>query len=82
MNNELKKDVSRPIRRGWRMFLCDECGFHYEAATRDAKSPSGDTCPKCSEDIYPIAHRIDAELACDEWGNLLEDNVNFFKGHP
>jgi len=83
MSTESKKDVigvalPRLVRRGWRTFLCDECGHHYEAATRDAMSPSGDTCPECNEVNFPTEYRIDAELPCDDYGNLREYPINVF----
>lgn len=81
MITESKKDangVARLVRRGWRTFLCDECGHHYEAATRDAMSPSGDTCPECNEVNFPSEYRIDAELHCDNYGNLREYPINVF----
>jgi hypothetical protein len=70
--------MKRLVRRGWRSFLCDECGHHYEAATRDAMSPSGDTCPECNEANFPNEYRIDAELPCDASGNLREYPINVF----
>ena len=73
-----RRSMQRLIRRGWRTFLCDECGYHYEAATRDAMSPSGDTCPECNEVNFPTEYRIDAELPCDDYGNLREYPINVF----
>jgi len=42
-------------------------------------SPSGDICPECSEVNFPIDYRIDAELKCDGYGNLLECQTNIIK---
>jgi hypothetical protein len=82
-NSESNKDAAagcmkRFVRRGWRTFFCDECGHRYEAATRDAMSPSGDTCPECNEANFPTEHRIDAELPCDASGNLRGYPINVF----
>ena len=41
-------------------------------------SPSGDTCPECNEVNFPTAYRIDAELPCDDYGNLREYPTNVF----
>jgi hypothetical protein len=71
----------RLVRRGWRTFRCDACGHHYEAATRDAMSPSGDTCPECSEVNFPCEYRIDADLPCDDYGNLREHPINVFSAN-
>lgn len=71
-------NVDRLVRRGWRTFLCDECGHHYEASTRDAISLSGDTCPECNELNFPTEYRIDAEIPCDDYGNLMGYQINAF----
>ena len=68
----------RLVCRGWRTFRCDECGRHYEVATRDAMSASGDTCPECSDVNFPTGYRIDAEQPCDDYGNLQECPINVF----
>lgn len=57
-------------RRGWRTFLCDECGHHWEEATRDCLSPSVDTCPICHEWVHPTASRVDESLPVDKSLNL------------
>lgn len=67
------------VRRGWRTFHCDECGLQWELATRDAMSPSGDTCPECDEVNFPKSYRIDADIVCDKWGNLKEYPINILK---
>lgn len=65
------RDAKKQIRRGWRKFVC-ECGHEFELATRDCFSPSGESCLKCCEWVHPSEHRIDAGLACDTMGNLIE----------
>jgi hypothetical protein len=76
--------LRRLLRRGWRTFRCDGCdgcGHHYEAATRDAMSPSGDTCPECGEVNFPDKYRIDADLPCDDYGNLRDCPINVFSAN-
>jgi hypothetical protein len=52
---------------GWRTFRC-ACGLAFEEATRDALSPSLTICPRCNEECFPDAHRLD-DLAT-HMGNL------------
>lgn len=60
-------------RQGWRTFTCYECQHTWEEPTRDAYSPSGETCPKCREGyVQPNAYRLDPTLPVDEFGNLKE----------
>ena len=63
----------RLVRRGWRSFLCDECGHKFEWPTRDHKSPSGENCPECGEWLFPHDSRQDETLKVDDMGNLTYD---------
>lgn len=64
----LKK--KKQLRQGYRFFECESCGHSWKEKSRDAKSPSGSTCPKCSEESHPVGHEIDSTISVDEYGNL------------
>lgn len=62
------------LRRGWRFFMCEDCGKDWKLATRDCFSPSGESCPSCGSWAFPHASKLDPELSCDELGNLTHCN--------
>ena len=57
-------------RQGYRNFVCDECGCRFTIATRDFRSPSIESCPKCNADAPPEKGWPDASLEVDKVGNL------------
>ncbi len=57
-------------RRGWRTFLCDDCGHHWHEATRDCHSPSGDGCPVCYAWCHVVDAREDASIPVDQSLNV------------
>lgn len=70
----LKK--KKQLRQGYRFFECEFCGHSWKEKSRDAKSPSGptpsgSTCPDCSEESHPVGHEIDSTISVDEYGNLV-----------
>ena len=72
----------RLCRRGWRSFLCDECGHKFEWPTRDHRSPSGENCPECGEWLFPHDSRQDETLKADDMGNLTYDLDVFPPANP
>jgi len=59
-------------RAGWRTFHCTDCDGRWERATRDAMSPSNDTCPFCYSDVHPHGGKVDTTLLVDASLNLLK----------
>src|SRR5207249_3887902 len=47
LERQFMKEDEQSVRRGWRSFLCADCGHDWAAPTRDCFSPSGENCPKC-----------------------------------
>lgn len=60
-------------RQGWRTFKCEECSYMWSQATRDSYSPSLETCPRCTEDCFPIDGWVDESLKVDKCANLIEN---------
>ena len=61
----------KQLRQGYRFFECEFCEYSWKEKSRDAKSPSGSTCPECGEESHPIGHEIDGMIPVDEYGNLI-----------
>lgn len=61
------------IRRGWRHFYCSDCDLRWWSATRDCFSHSKETCPtpECYAEVSPHDSDVDATLAVDRMGNLI-----------
>jgi hypothetical protein len=57
-------------RQGWRHFSCDDCGHAWAWPTRDHRSPSNETCPKCFADTHPYDKVSDPSIPVDESGNI------------
>jgi hypothetical protein len=47
------------------------CEHSWKEKSRDAKSPSGSTCPECGEESHPIGYEIDGMIPVDDYGNLI-----------
>ena len=58
------------IRRGWRYFTCDECGYSWKWPSRDCFSLSGEDCPRCNNNCIPNDNKVDESIPADKWGNL------------
>lgn len=64
----------RKVVQGWRIFYCDDCGHIWKETSRDAASPSGDTCPNCSHWVTPGDYELDPTIPIDEQtGNLIKN---------
>ena len=63
--------TARPVRQGWRMFVCDGCGEGWEWPSRDHLSHSGEHCPECGEWEQPCGSRPDNRIPVDQFGNIL-----------
>lgn len=61
---------NKPIA-GYRFFHCSDCENYWKEKSRDCKSPSDETCPKCGELSHPFNSEEHPEWPIDKSGNLL-----------
>lgn len=62
--------MSDAPRQGWRWFKCEYCGIVWRETTRDALSPSVESCPGCNADCRPEKYMVDETIEVDEMRNL------------
>lgn len=60
---------NKPIA-GYKFFHCQECENYWREESRDCKSPSGESCPKCGEFSHPFNNEEHPEWPVDKSGNL------------
>lgn len=63
------------VRRGWRAFKCIVCGLRFATPCEKHDAVDHTTCPRCLRDLTPIRSWPDAELKCDEFGNLVNGGL-------
>lgn len=60
------------VQRGWRYFVCNDCGARFREPSRDCESASGVGCD-CGEWLFPQDAMPDESLSVDErTGNLID----------
>ena len=79
-SEQARRAAEQSVRRGWCVFLCEQCGLVFALPSRDHASPSAEDCPVCranlaSWEMQPIRSWPDPELKVDGSGNLLNGGL-------